>query len=136
MRPAGFDGERAACTAIYYLLERPELSALHRIRSEEVWHLYAGGPLTLHVFSATGQYETIPLATDLTAGRPQAVVPARAWFGATVDDSADYALAGCTVAPGFEFRDFELANRAEALKRFPEHSQIVGRLCIADAGGH
>ena len=102
----GADG-RAASTAIYYLLARGERSHWHRIDTAETWHWYAGSPLLLSV-ALSGKTETIRLGADLPAGeRPQVVVPAGAWQSA--ECAGDWALCGCTVAPGFKFAKFELA---------------------------
>jgi len=127
--PGRFTGPRHASTAIYYLLERGDLSALHRIASDEVWHHYAGGTLTVHVLHPGGRHEALRLGMDLAAGeRPQAVVPARAWFGARLEGNDDFALVGCTVAPGFDFHDFELGTRDALLAEFPEHAALVRAL--------
>ncbi|MEM8601102.1 MAG: cupin domain-containing protein [Bacteroidota bacterium] len=126
----GKDGQpRAASTAIYFLLRAGDVSRLHRITADEGWHLYAGGPLTIHMLTGAGAYDALHLGLDLAAGqRPQQVVPGGVWFGATVDAGADYALVGCTVAPGFDFADFELAERAAMLEAFPRHRVLVERL--------
>lgn len=127
--PQGFAGPRSASTAIYYLLERGDMSALHRIASDEVWHHYAGGTLTVHVLHPDGQHEALRLGTDLAAGeRPQAVVPAGAWFGARLEGDDDFVLVGCTVAPGFDFEDFELGERGALEQAFPLHAALVRSL--------
>jgi hypothetical protein len=101
------DSGRAASTAIYFLLARGERSHWHRIDVVEVWHFYAGAPLELEI-AANGRRELITLGNDLAAGqRPQAVVPAQAWQAA--QSLGDWTLVGCTVAPGFEFAEFEMA---------------------------
>ena len=101
------DGDRAASTAIYYLLARGERSRWHRIDAAEGWHWYAGAPLALDVVEGRDA-NTVRLGPDLRAGeRPQAVVPARAWQQAA--SLGDWTLTGCTVAPGFAFAGFELA---------------------------
>jgi hypothetical protein len=129
--PGRFAGPRSASTAIYYLLGRGDMSALHRIHSDEVWHHYAGGTLTVHVLHppAHGQparHEALRLGMNLSAGeRPQAVVPAGAWFGARLEGGDAYALVGCTVAPGFDFADFEMGEREALLVEFPEHAGLV-----------
>jgi len=106
--PANERGGRAASTAIYFLLARGERSHWHRIDAAEVWHYYAGSSLKLSI-AHDGPAETIRLGTDLVAGeRPQAVVPAHAWQSA--ESLGDWTLVGCTVAPGFDFSAFELAE--------------------------
>jgi uncharacterized protein len=97
-----------ASTAIYFLLARGERSHWHRVDAAEVWHWYAGAPLALEIAHDVGRVEHLKLGCDLAAGeRPQAVVPAHAWQAAQT--LGDWTLCGCTVAPGFEFKSFELA---------------------------
>ena len=105
---AGADG-RAASTAIFYLLERGQVSAWHRVRDAvEVWHYYAGGPLRLSLAPPDGPAATVILGADLLAGQtPQAVVPTGWWQAA--EPLGAWTLVGCTVAPGFEFSTFEMA---------------------------
>jgi uncharacterized protein len=100
---------RSASTAIYFLLARGERSHWHRIDAVEVWHYYAGNPLTLQIADSDGT-RTVRLGADLAAGEvPQAIVPAQAWQAA--ESAGDWTLAGCTVAPGFDFAKFELAPK-------------------------
>ncbi len=102
------DGNRAASTAIYFLLARGECSHWHRIDAAEIWHWYAGAPLELEIAPPTGPRERIILGSDFAAGeRPQAIVPAHAWQAA--QSLGNWTLVGCTVAPGFEFALFDLA---------------------------
>lgn len=127
--PLHFSGERAASTAIYFLLERGEVSALHRIKSDELWHFHAGSTLTLHCIDPAGDYRCRRLGSDLAAGETfQAVVPAGCWFGAEVTGSGPYALVGCTVAPGFDFADFELGEPLALCRQFPQHARLIDRL--------
>jgi predicted cupin superfamily sugar epimerase len=101
---------RSVSTAIYFLLARGERSHWHRIDAVEVWHFYAGSPLTLEIADGEGQRVVI-LGPDLAAGEvPQAIVPAQAWQAGK--SSGDWTLAGCTVAPGFDFAKFELAPKS------------------------
>jgi len=100
---------RSRSTAIYFLLARGEHSHWHRIDAGEVWHYYAGHPLTLQIADAGGQ-RSIKLGPDLAAGEvPQAIVPPHAWQAA--ESNGDWTLVGCTVAPGFEFAALELAPK-------------------------
>jgi uncharacterized protein len=99
---------RAASTAIYFLLARGEKSQWHRIDAIEIWHYYAGSPLTLRIAHDGCASHVVRLGPDVTGGeRPQAIVPASAWQ--TAETTGDWTLVGCTVAPGFEFASFELA---------------------------
>ena len=103
------DGKRAASTAIYFLLARGERSHWHRVDAVEVWHYYAGAPLTLEIADGDAR-TTVTLGPDIAAGeRPQGIVPSGAWQAA--HSLGDWTLVGCTVAPGFEFAGFELAPK-------------------------
>ncbi len=104
------EGGRAAATAIYFLLARGERSHWHRIDATEIWHWHAGAPLVLDIVNESRRVDRVTLGVDLVAGeRPQAIVPARAWQMA--ESLGDWTLVGCTVAPGFEFANFELAPK-------------------------
>lgn len=125
----GFDGDRNACTGIYFLLTSETFSAFHRINQDEMWHFYKGSPLLLHTISPEGKYTCTEIGTDVLNGAvPQAVVPAGTWFGATVKEQNSYCLVGCTVSPGFDFRDFELAKSNSLSNLFPEHQSIIDSL--------
>lgn len=127
--PARFAGPRAASTAILYLLRAGEHSHLHRLRADEVWHHYDGGALHLHVLTPEGQYQRLALGRDVAAGETlQCVVPHGCWFGAEPAPGSAFTLTGCTVAPGFEFADFEMGARESLLAAFPAHRDLVMRL--------
>jgi hypothetical protein len=127
--PARFGGRRVYSTAIQFLLPGDHISALHRIKSDEVWHFYAGCPMTLTLIHPDGRLAEHRLGPDPERGeRFQAIVPAGCWYGGAVDDSSAWALVGGTVAPGFDFGDFELADRATLLARFPQHRDAILRL--------
>jgi hypothetical protein len=127
--PDRFDGPRDVAALIYFLLPADSFSALHRIQQDEVWHFYAGAPITLHQIAPDGTYTTQTLGRDVTDGQQlHMVVPAETWFGGTVDAEEGYGLAGCTTAPAFEFDDFELADRAALTETFPQHQEVIERL--------
>lgn len=118
--PSVFQGARTYSTSILYLLPEGRKSGLHRIKQDEVWHYHLGGPLRLFMISPQGETEEIILGPDIMAGQHlQFTVPAGYWFGAKPRPGAGYCLVGCTVAPGFEFADFEMASEAELKKAFP-----------------
>ncbi len=121
-------GPRSTCTVIHYVLVAGAFSALHRVASDEVWSWIDGDALELSLLTPAGGHQPVVLGRDLVAGqRPVAVVPAGVWQGArTLGDG--HAWCTCTVAPGFEFDDFELGRRAELLAAFPEHADVVERL--------
>jgi predicted cupin superfamily sugar epimerase len=116
---------RNVSTAIYYLLENDNRSHFHRIQSDELWFFHQGQPLELLLLQ-DGQLTTLTLGQALERGElPQAVVPAHTWFGARVKSSAGFALVSCTVAPGFDFADFELAERARLTAEFPDYAALI-----------
>lgn len=120
-------GPRAASTCIYYLLPANGLAALHVVRSDEVWHHYAGAPVEVYLIDADGA-QIHKLGGDVAAGQvPQVVVPAGV-YQATVGSPDGWALCGCTVAPGFDFADWDLPSRDDLLKRLPGHEALIARL--------
>jgi uncharacterized protein len=125
----GYAGDRAASTAIYFLLAGDQFSALHRLCSDEVWHFYAGSSLIVHVIAPDGDYQQLLLGSDAESGEHfQAVVPAGCWFGSSLRRPDTYALVGCTVAPAFDFADFEMAKRDDLTAQYPQHRTIIERL--------
>jgi uncharacterized protein len=127
--PSQFTGPRLVSTAIYFLLDRENFSAFHRLRSDELWHFYSGSPIVVHVIEPDGRYSEICLGCDPDAGEVlQAVVKAGCWFASRVRDPKSFALAGCTVAPGFDFADFELGKRAELVRLYPQHRNLIESL--------
>ncbi len=128
--PSAFSGERNICTAIYYLLEKNDFSAFHRIKSDECWHFYAGQTLLVHIIFADGAYNCIHLGQEIDRGESfQFVVPAGAWFASEPAPGTSFALVGCTVAPGFDFNDFEMASKKDLVQQFPQHALLIERLC-------
>lgn len=116
---------RHVSTAIYYLLENEDKSHFHRIKSDELWFFHQGQPLEI-VFIEKGRAVSIILGNDLENGEiPQARVPANIWFGSRVKDARGYSLVSCTVAPGFDFADFEMAKREELLQQYPDLKDII-----------
>lgn len=124
-----FAGDRNASTSIYFLLEHGEFSAFHRIASDEIWHHYDGGTLHIYEIKENGELVDHKLGKNIESGeRPQVVIPAGSWFGSRVESEGDYALCGCTVAPGFDFEDFELASFSSLSGHYPQHSKIIKEL--------
>lgn len=127
--PKQFTGPRAACTAIYFLLQGADFSAFHRLRSDELWHFYSGTTLIVHILTADGQHLQIRLGPDPEAGEQlQAVVRAESWFASDLKDKNSFALVGCTVSPGFDFDDFELARRSDLIDTYPQHRELIEHL--------
>ena len=120
---------RSFSTGIYFLLVSGNFSAFHRIRQDEMWHFYDGSVIDLHIISPDGEYRLVKIGNDFAFGEvPQYVVKAGDWFASEVASPNSYALAGCTVSPGFDFADFEMAKADELAQQFPEHSEIILRL--------
>lgn len=133
---------RSASTCIYYMLCDGAYSAWHRIRSDEVWHFYAGDPIDVHVLDGAGQLVTYRLGDALARDDAafQLVVPAGSWFAAERPALADvaepngFSFVGCTVAPGFEFSEFELGDIDALLGQYPNHAALIRRLAPRAAG--
>lgn len=126
---AGSDRLRSFGTAIYYLLTGDEVSRLHRLKADEVWHLYSGGPVTLHLLDEAHGGRSLQLGDNTPTGPVfQATVPAGCWFGASLPLADSFALTGCTLAPGYDQADFELGDRGHLLELFPDHEKIIRRL--------
>lgn len=127
--PERFTGERHHSTSIYFLLTSDTFSAFHRIKSDELWHFYAGSAATIYMIDESGKYSEILLGNDPGKGEVfQCVIPKGVWFGAKVNSGNSFMLAGCTVSPGFHFDDFELAERNNMLQKFPQHREIIEKL--------
>jgi predicted cupin superfamily sugar epimerase len=127
--PKRFPGDRTFSTAIYFLLEKGNFSAFHRIKSDECWHFYAGGPLIIYMIDEEGKLESVTLGIDFEKGQLfQFVVPANTWFASRPDAESEYCFVGCTVSPGFDFADFELASREELTRSYPQHRDLINEL--------
>ena len=135
--PHGFKGARAASTAIYFLLsnqsfegnEAGHFSAFHRLQADELWHFHAGSPLVVHSIAPGGEYSRLVLGPDAEQGEQfQGCVRAGCWFGSAPLHADSFALVSCTVSPGFDFADFELARRDELSALYPQHRELVEQL--------
>jgi predicted cupin superfamily sugar epimerase len=128
--PERFTGDRSFSTAIYFLLETGNFSAFHRINSDELWHFYSGIALNIYVIDINGKLELIRLGNNISNGEVfQAIVPAGCWFASEPSDRNGFSFVGCTVAPGFDFADFELARKEKLFNAFPQHEELISRLC-------
>jgi uncharacterized protein len=128
--PSRYAGKRCFSTSIYFLLAGGTISHLHRLSSDEVWHFYLGQPLELLQVSPEGQGTKIYLGKDIASGQKlQHVVPSGYWFGARPVEGSEFSFVGCTVAPGFDFADFELANAEVLSEAFPMLKQEIHQFC-------
>lgn len=129
--PERYGSQRSFGTSIYFLLKQDRFSAFHRVKSDESWHYYTGNSsVLLYSISPEGVLTTHLLGPEIEKGQQfQLTIPANHWFAAQVDDSLDsFALVGCTVAPGFDYQDFELAERASLTEQYPEHQALIEAL--------
>lgn len=127
--PERFGGDRHHATSIYYLLAGQEFSAFHRIKSDEIWHHYEGCSVRVHILEPGRALRVKTLGKEVEKGESfQVVVHAGCWFGALLAPPRTHALMGCTVSPGFDPDDFELALREKLLEEFPAHEEIIRRL--------
>jgi len=127
--PQAFHGPRPAATAIYFLLQQDQFSSLHRIASDELWHFYYGDPLIIYEIDAEATLTEHVLGSNpMNKECFQYAVKAGNWFGAKLKPGGDYALVGCTVAPGFDFADFDLGARKTLLELYPQHAAIIKTL--------
>jgi uncharacterized protein len=125
---AGYDKPRYISTAIYYMLVGDQFSAFHRIKSDELWHHYTGGSLTLYAIN-NGKLSKIKLGKSRDEA-PQIALKANRWFAASLNDKKSYCLLGCTVSPGFDYRDWELGKRNKLIKMYPQHRTIIERYTV------
>ena len=127
--PSRFKSSRNFCTAIYFLLTSDNFSAFHKIKQDEIWHFYGGTPISLHIITKEGFYEKHLIGSDLDNGEvPQVVVKGGDWFASEIEASDSFGLAGCTVSPGFDFEDFEMADRQDLMERYPDHEEVITKL--------
>ncbi|MCP3927708.1 MAG: cupin domain-containing protein [Bacteroidetes bacterium] len=125
----GYSGKRRIYTSILYLLKSEQFSHLHRLKSDELWSFFSGSPLAIHHIDEEGNYSEEILGADIDRGCSfMRRVKARNWFGAEVIEEDSYSLVGCFVSPGFDYADFEMANRDELIRKFPQHKGIIRKL--------
>lgn len=130
--PERYGASRSASTAIYYLLTPGTCSALHRLRTDEIFHFYLGDPVRMLQLDQDGQSRTIVLGPDLLGGQQvQVVVPRGVWQGSILEPGGTFALLGCTVAPGFDYADYEHGVRETLLEHYPTHADLIRRLTPA-----
>ena len=129
--PSTFTAERHFCTSIYFLLQQQQFSAFHKIKSDEVWHFYYGDALIVYEIDQQGKMIEHRLGCDPDNNETfQCVVTAGNWFAARLAPGGTYALVGCTVSPGFDFADFELAKQNELKAAYPQHAALIKELTI------
>lgn len=124
-----FEGKRNYATGIYFLVEATNFSAFHKIKSEEMWHFYGGDPLEVIEITLEGKLITTTIGNNIESGEVfQYTVKAGNWFASRVKKGGQFSFVGCTVWPGFDFRDFVLADKISLQNEFPQHKKIIDEL--------
>jgi predicted cupin superfamily sugar epimerase len=127
--PHRYGYKRSFGTAIFYLLTPDTFSALHRLESDEIFHFYLGDPVTMLQLRPDGSTLVLTLGQDIFDGQQlQVVVPHGSWQGAFLNEGGSFALLGCTVAPGFDYNDYETGSRGDLIKEYPEQHELIARL--------
>jgi predicted cupin superfamily sugar epimerase len=133
---ARYAGPRRTGTAIYYLLEPDTFSEMHRLKSDEVFHFYAGDSVEMLQLGLDVTSEVVRIGPRLAEGeRPQVVVPRDVWQGSRLIPGGSWALLGCTVSPGFEFEDYEAGDREHLAARWPERRALIHALTRPASAG-
>lgn len=126
-----YDEDHSLCTSIYFLLKSEQISAFHRLKSDEIWHFYSGSSITVYILDEQGILQEHTLGRNISKNEQwQLVIPRGCWFAAKVVDNRSYSLIGCTVAPGFDYGDFELAEKANLIRKFPQHQELISQMCV------
>ena len=129
--PDRYSGSRHFSTSIYYLLESSDISRFHILQTDELWHFYTGQTVTVHLLDEIAGYYRILLGNEPERETIfQVSIPRNTYFGASINQANGFALVGCTMAPAFEFEDFELAERTDLLEKFPAQKDIIDKLTI------
>lgn len=120
------NNKRNVSTSIYFLLEGSQISKFHKLKSDELWHFYDGTAVKIYILDQYGKLSEVLIGRDIKNGEVfQTAIEKNNWFAAEVIDNRSFSLIGCTVSPGFDFSDFELAKRENLLKNFPEHKELI-----------
>jgi len=126
--PSRYGAARSFSTAIYYLLTPNTYSALHRLQSDEVFHFYGGGAVEMLQLLPDGSGRTVIMGDFASGGQPQVIVPRGVWQGSVLKAGGEFALLGCTVAPGFDYTDYESGRRDDLIARYPQFADFIRRL--------
>jgi hypothetical protein len=131
--PKRYKTKRTSSTSIYFLLEGEQVSRLHKLNSDEIWHYYDGCPARIYNIDEKGELTEVTIGRNLEQGESlQVLIKRNTWFGAELKDKTSFCIVGCTVSPGFEFDDLELADRKKLLKLYPFHEEIIKKLTKFD----
>ncbi len=127
--PERYDGDRHFSSSIYFLLQEYDFSAFHKLKSDEIWHFYAGAPLNIYLFDSQGELQTITLGNNIAKGEiAQVLIPYGHWFAAELTRKDSYCLAGCTASPAFEYDDFEMGDKKQLTRLYPGYARFIEKL--------
>lgn len=133
--PGSYKGNRNISTSIYFLLHQKDFSVFHKLKSDELWHFYDGSTVKISVIDKNGKFVEIFLGKKIAEGEVfQTVIEKNCWFAAELVDKKSFALVGCTVSPGFDFQDFEMADCEKLISKFPEYENRINPLCRQKTG--
>jgi predicted cupin superfamily sugar epimerase len=124
----GADDLKQACTSIYYLLEGTDFSGFHRIASDELWYFHIGSPILIHIINEQGISSAFELS-DTLSGSFSIAIKAGLWFAAEIPSGKGFTLVSCNVAPGFEFGEFEMAEKQEMIALYSQHADLFNKFC-------
>lgn len=122
---SGSSGERNCSTSIYFLISGDNFSAFHRLRSDEMWYHHSGGALAIEILEAGDTHRQKVIGAIEKGYKPQALAPSGTWFGSHLLGDQDWALVGCSVSPGFDYSDFEIGNRENLIRDYPDHAELI-----------
>lgn len=126
--PKRYSGSRSFATSIYFLLAGNQVSKFHRLKSDEQWHFYDGAAVKIIILNEFGELNTTVLGKNVSKGEVlQTVIKRNNWFAAELKSKKSFCLVGCVVAPGFDFKDFQLASPDELVKKYPQHKKVILR---------
>jgi uncharacterized protein len=126
-----YNADRNISTSIYFLLKEEQISHFHKLNSDEIWHFYDGSSLTIYIIDKTGILKKQKLGLDFNNGEvPQFTIPKECWFAAEVNDKKSFTLIGCTVAPGFDFADFQLGAKDILFNTYPDHKELINKFTL------
>lgn len=126
--PERYSGDRTLSTAIYFMVTPDSPSKFHKVNSDEFWFYHSGGSLTIHMINEDGELKEVAFGNNFENGEsPQVLIPQNSWFAASIN-SGEYVLLSCTVAPGFDFSDFTLADKSKLAEEYPDLEEIISKL--------
>jgi predicted cupin superfamily sugar epimerase len=128
--PKRYNSPRNLYSSIYFMVTPENPSCFHRLNTDEIWHFYSGDPIQLHLIWDKGRYTKVVLSNEAGQEKFQTLIKRGTWMAATTEGPNGYGMAGCTLGPGFEYTDFELADPKKLLEAYPEHRHIIERLAV------